>query len=359
MKPEGVAANCSLVADEAVRRSLLAAAVVAGTALAMGVFRLPQPFLGVLAACLLWGRPAVGRQVWTVRVLAGWAGSAAGAGILVALPQQPWVSLPLFALVLGAGYRGVKSRAGAGAAMLFGMGMAASFPSGVVVASEGLVAAVIHGSALTVGAVVVAVAQSGDRKSSADDQAAMPANVWPLPLAAVTSVVISSAVFPAGSVVMTVASVVAADAFFSAGSGRDVVQRLGGAAVGALAGVMVLILAFGSTNDLTLYLAGLAALAAVFEFLVLRFPLLVGAGRQAAAAFVVVATSFPRPTGTMDASFERGLAVFGGVLLGALWVVAGRLLEVRRPEPTTGYCDGPGSACRMPDCDPADEGSRI
>lgn len=246
--------------------------------------------------------------------------------------------------------------------MLFVMGMAASFPSGVVVASEGLFAAVVHGTALTVGSAVVALAQSGDRKPRNGDrlpEASPTANSWSPALAAATSVVVSSAIFPAGSVVMTVAAVVAADAFLSAGTGKDILHRLAGATVGALAGVVILILTFGATNDLAIYLAALAIVVVACEVLILRFPGLLGAGRQAAAAFVVVATSFPRPAATMDSALGRGLAVFGGVLLGALWVQAGRRWVFRQLEQTTDDHDGPSSICQVPDCDCADGGHRF
>lgn len=316
------------------RRWMAAAAVVALAALSMGVLRLPQPFLGVLAACLLWSRPAVPARGWLARILAGWCGAGAGAAILVALPQQPAVSLPLFALALGIGYRIAREHSDGGGAMLFSMGMAASFPAGIVVAPDGLVAAMTHGSALSIGAVAVAVVHAGFRFVDPPAEARQPlpaGTLWAVPMAAVASVTISASIFPAGMTVMTVASAVSADAFsFVSGRGA-VAQRLAGAVVGSICGVAVLMAVSGSTNDPAVYLGLIAAGAGIAESLANRRPGLAAACRQAAAAFVVVATAFPRPAITIDAALERGAAVFGGVVLGALAVAIVRIAGAGAP----------------------------
>ena len=303
------------------RAALRSALATGGTAFAVGAAHVSQPFLAVLAAQLTAGIGFSGSGGFVRRVAASWAGTLLGLGLLTALPDQTFFSLPAFGILCGFIPRAIARRFGLAEAILFCMGFCGMFAAGIVYPAAGVVIGTAHAISLGFAVALTFVAQQMVPLAPASalrDEA----TGWELGASAVGSLVAACAVFPDLAVVSTIAALATA-LTLPAGTG-GVVSKLAGGLLGTLVSYVFLIIVSGAGNDVALFLLGLAAVIGGFEWGAVRRPALSALFRQAGALFAVAATILPRPMDTIASPTGRLLAVLLGLAVAAVVHLAAR-----------------------------------
>ncbi len=298
---------------EAGRAALRQAFATAGTALVVGSLHVPQPFLAVLAAQLVGGLRCDSSVEFLRRLAAAWAGVFAGFLLLVAAPDQQWISLPAFCLVSGFSITAASRRWGPAVAILFAMGIGGMFSAGLVYPATGLLSGMAHAASLSIAAAVSALAGAVDRKESRTAvRSGDRLDPWTVGLSATGSLVLAGLTLPTEGVVMTIATMTTVIGITPRAPALG--ERFSGAVAGVLVSVAFLAMVSGSGNNLAVFLVALALVMGGIEWLASSFPARAVLFRQGAALFAVAATMLPRPGQELSASIDRMAAVMLGFL---------------------------------------------
>jgi hypothetical protein len=285
------------------------------TALALAIVQPSQPFLAVLAAYLLVARPFRGNDLAGC-LLAVWSGVAAGLVLVALFPQQFWLLLPAFAVVIVLGLREVSRWTGPSGILLMAMGLCATLPAGIVHPREAVHAAWDHGANLTIGTLAAWTAfrlfaapfssPTPERREISLSQAGLVAAV------AIVALCTAAVLLPSTSVVLEIAAVTTA---------LGLIQpppRLGAKTVGALLGAlgaMVFDILVAASENLTVFLVALitvfAALAGLMQVRRAWAPTLA----QGGAMFAVAAPMLPAPDLSLAAMATRVEAVCVGFMV--------------------------------------------
>ncbi len=306
--------------SDATRGAFRQGLAVCLTALVVGSLRVPQPFLAILAAQLIAGIPCPTAVVFLSRLASAASGSLCGIAILTLAPNEQWISLPLFFVLAGWGTSIIAKRRDPASAILFCMGIASMVAEGFVFPARDLPFGLAHTASLITASVCSAVA--GQIFPFPKIESHTPKHLEPplaIGLAAVAALIVACAVLPTQPTVTVVAAVTTA---LSLGGGMGVVgQKFLGGLLGAGLAVAFVILPSGAGNDVAIYLLGLTAAMAGFEWLAVRYPKNSPALRQAGAIFAVMGTILPQPEQFMWGSLERMCAVLAGLSIGcaAAW----------------------------------------
>ena len=299
--------------SDAFRAALRQALAISLTALLVGSFHLPQPFLAVLAAQLIAGFACISGADFLKRITAAWAGSMAGLFLLVAAPDQQWISIPAFGVFSGSGIVAVFRRWGSAPAILFAMGIGGMFSAGLVYPGTGLISGSAHAMSLSIAAISSVLAWTVCMRQTGTAGTAK-ATLSPIliGLAASASLIVAALTIPAEAVVMTIATMTTIFALQTSPGKPGIAARTIGAGVGILVSVTFLVIVSGSGNNLAIFLAALALVMGSFEWLAASHPANGAMFRQAAALFAVAATMLPRPDQFLFGSLDRMLAVVIG-----------------------------------------------
>jgi hypothetical protein len=236
---------------------------------------------------------------------------------LVALfPQQFWLLLPAFAVVIVLGLREVSRRTGPSGILLMAMGLCATLPAGIVYPRGAVHAAWDHGANLTIGTLAAWTAfrlfaapfssPTPERREISLSQAGLVAAV------AIVALCAAAVLLPSTSVVLEIAAVTTA---------LGLIQpppRLGAKTVGALLGAlgaMVFDILVAASENLTVFLVALitvfAALAGLMQVRRAWAPTLA----QGGAMFAVAAPMLPAPDLSLVAMATRAEAVCVGFMV--------------------------------------------
>lgn len=317
--------------SDAGRAALRQALATAGTALVVGSLHVPQPFLAVLAAQLVGGFCCNSLREFLRRLAAAWSGTLAGLFLLVTVPDQQWLSLPLFCIATGFGITCACRRMGPGSAVLFAMGIGGMFSAGIVFPGAGLMSGLAHASSLSIAAIVSAAAwKVCMRPECSVDPGTSPVNPWIIGLAATGSLILACLTLPTEGVVMTIATMTTVLALETSAKTPEIGERSLGALLGVAVSVAFLSIVSGAGNNLAVFLGALAFVMGGFEWLASTFSDKAFLFRQAAALFAVAATMLPRPEQFLTASIGRMLAVILGFLaaIAIFAITAPRALRV-------------------------------
>src|SRR5262245_47897743 len=285
------------------------AAATCGTALVVGTMHLRDPFLGVLAAYLTAGLPAAGHADAFKRLAGALGGAFAGTLLLTAVPDQPWLSLPLFSIAAWVGPGAVFSWLGPAPAIFFAMGLCGVFSEGIIHPGEGLRVGMTHALSLSTAAIVSALARAAFPTTGAPPSArsSFPQGG----LASVIALVATCAVLPALGVVASIAALTTLISWppqpGTAGG------KLAGGALGVALSLAFLTVVSGAGNDVAIFLVGFGLVFAALEWLAVRNPTAATALRQAGAMFAVAATIMPGPSGSLAGPIARMAAVTIGL----------------------------------------------
>jgi len=303
---------------DSARGALRQGLATAGTALVVGTLHVPQPFLAILASQLIGGLRCDSRREFLRCLASAWLGSLTGGLLLVAFPDQQWLSLPLFGAAAGLGIVGAFRRWGAAAAILFAMGIGGMFSSGIVFPEEGLVSGLAHASSLSIAVIVSTLSWNLLMRNPAP--AAVPPSSLPrasiIGISAACSLVLACLVVPAQTVVMTISTMTTILALETSGAAPRVLERSVGAVLAVLASVAFIIIV-GTGNNFAVFLLALAVAMGAFEWMAVSIPSKAALFRQAAALFAVAAAILPRPESTIQASADRMVAILLGFAVGA------------------------------------------
>ena len=304
---------------DAGRGALRQGLAAAGTALVVATLHVPQPFLAILAAQLVGGLRCETRREFLRRLASAWLGSLAGLLLLVAFPDQQWLSLPSFGAAAGLGIVAAFRRWGSAPAILFAMGIGGMFSSGIVFPDEGLVSGLAHASSLSIAVIVCTLSWNLLMRNPAPAES--PPSSSPrasiIGISAACSLVLACLAVPTQTVVMTIATMTTILALETSAASPQLLERSMGAVLGVLASVAFIILVAGTGNDLGVFLLALALAMGAFEWMAVSTDAKAALYRQAAALFAVAATILPRPEPTLQASADRMLAVLLGFAVGA------------------------------------------
>jgi hypothetical protein len=296
-------------------------------ALAAAVLNLPQPFLTVLAVVLLCGTPPP--SSWkdgAGRVVSAWCGCLTGVLLIILLPEQPWLALPLFGALAGIGTLFISSRYGYAQTLLFGMGVCASAPAAAIRPDILMSAALAHGTLLTIG-VIATILAFPPKASAALPTPLSPRSAGTIGLACTISLIAALLIVPGDVVVMVIATLTTILRLEWPESPSALPQKAVGAVLGALSSLAFIILVAGSGNDIAVFLLALGLMVATFEVTARRYPAWAISARQAAALFAVAAPMIPRPDQFLAAADSRILAVLGGCCVAALCHCCARATE--------------------------------
>jgi hypothetical protein len=136
--------------NDVVLISIRYALATGAAALAVAIVQPSQPFLAVLAAYLFVARPFPGNAL-AGYLVAAWSGVAASLVLVALFPQQFWLLLPAFAVVVVLGLRQLSRWTGPSGVLLLAMGLCATLPAGIVDPREAVDAGWNHGANLTIG----------------------------------------------------------------------------------------------------------------------------------------------------------------------------------------------------------------
>lgn len=317
--------------SDSARAALRQALATSLTALAAGSLHVPQPFLAVLAAQLVGGYACHSGTEFLKRLAAAWIGSLTGLCLLVAAPDQQWISLPLFGLAAGFGIAFTFRKAGPAPAVLFAMGIGGMFSAGLVHPQAGLLSGMAHAASLSIAATASVLAWAlcmNETKSG--PPARTPLNPVIIGLSAPTALIVAAFTVPAEAVVMTIATMTTILALQASPAAPALGMRWAGASTGILVSVAFLAIVSGSGNNLAVFLAAMALVMGSFEWLASSHPKKGALFRQAAGIFAVAATMLPRPDQFLFASLDRMLAVVLGF---AVAVVFHLIPTSRKPSP--------------------------
>jgi hypothetical protein len=285
------------------------------TALALAIVQPSEPFLAVLAAYLLVARPFWGNDLAGC-LLAAWSGVAAGLVLVALFPQQFWLLLPAFAVVIVLGLREVSRWIGPSGILLMAMGLCATLPAGIVYPSEAVHAAWDHGANLTIGTLAAWTAfrlfaaplssPTPEKREISLSHAGLVAAV------AIVALCAAAVLLPSASVVLEIAAVTTA---------LGLIQpppRLGAKAVGALLGAlgaMVFDILVAASENLTVFLVALITVFAALGGLMQVRRAWAPALAQGGAMFAVAAPMLPAPDLSLAAMATRVEAVCAGFMV--------------------------------------------
>ncbi len=297
---------------EPARAALRQGLAVSCTGLLVAALHVPMPFLALLAAQLIGGLACASYGELLRRIAAALAGSFCGLLVLVAAPDQQWVSLPLFAVATGWGTVLARDRLGAASGILFGMGVVAAFSAGIVEPRPGVDFAFAHAAALIVAALAASAFAAAFIKVSPENGAETgrraSGDAWLVGIAPVLALVAATALVLPQATVATVAGL-ATSLGLAEPRAPTLGQRALGGALGMIVTVAFLVVMIGAGNDAGVYLGGLALVFGAFEWLAMARPARAAAFRQAAAMFAVAATILPQPDQNLSAPMARIAAV--------------------------------------------------
>ncbi|MFZ4775764.1 MAG: hypothetical protein ACOYM3_10390 [Terrimicrobiaceae bacterium] len=304
---------------DAARGALRQGLAAAGTALVVAALHVPQPFLAILAAQLIGGIRCDTRQEFLRRLSSAWLGSLTGLLLLVAFPDQQWLSLPLFGAAAGLGIVAAFRRWGSAPAILFAMGIGGMFSSGIVIPEEGLVSGLAHASSLSIAVIVCTLSWNllMQNPAPAESSPSSSPRASIIGISTACSLVLACLTVPAQTVVMTIATMTTILALETSAASPQLMERSMGAVLGVLASVAFIILVSGTGNNLAVFLLALALAMGAFEGMAVTTHAKAALFRQAAALFAVAVTMLPRPEPTLQASGDRMLAVLLGFAVAA------------------------------------------
>jgi len=309
---------------EAARSGLRQGLAASLTALAVGFLHIPQPFLAVITATLIAGFPCPTARDGLVRFAAAAAGSAVGVAILVAAPEQQWISLPLFCMATGWGSLFAVRKFGPAAGILYGIGLVSLFSEVLIHPGREMNFGFAHTASLLTATAITAPLASVFLKAKAGRPLPPPGNGAPPTLrahlfvgtAATLALLASCAFLPGQTTVTTVSAFTAALAISKPGTAPRFGAKLIGGAGGILLSVLFITLVTGSGNDIAILLLGLGAIVGLAEWLAARSSSEVStAVRQGAATFVIMSTILPAPERFMTSSLERMCAILLGLVV--------------------------------------------
>ena len=296
------------------RAALHQALAVSITACVAAVIHIEQPFLAVLAAQLTAVLPCRGSTDFLQRLVAAWTGASSGTLLLTAFPQQPWVSLPVFAAVSGFGAVFAVKNFGPAVGTLFAMGICASFSGGIVFPIAGLLGGAVHGVSLSIAVIVTLLLQPLAPPPTTAPAPVIPSG-WLIGSCGTGSLVLACLTIPSQSVVMTIATLTCVLALPRDG----VVKKPLGGILGAGLSLVFIVAISGLTNNLAFFLLGMGLVIGILEAIAWHKPDSALVVRQAAAMFVVLATILPRPEESLQAVGERLVAVLLGLAVAVVF----------------------------------------
>lgn len=297
-----------------VARHALATAVAA---LVMAIFRLPQPFLAVLAAFLMLARP-FGLDEIPSRLAAAWFGVVMGLLLVCLFPQQPWLLFPAFCLVTMLSIRLAARTGNAGIALLVAMGLCASLAAGLVSPNAVLEAGWAHGWNLSIG---VLAAWAGFVMFPAGPAPSGPAFTAQNALTIALTVVVASWVAlvfqPISSVILVIASATSALGLSQPGIPARLSQKTIGAVLGCALSVVFDVGVAGSGNSIAIFLAAMGLFVGGLAWCMRRWSGAAPCFTQCCAMFVVAAPMLPGPDNNLAGVGGRVAAVLVGFFTAA------------------------------------------
>lgn len=323
--------------NKAARFGVRQALAIGLAAFAAASLHLPNAFLAVLATQLLNGLGNRSAGELFRRLVLAWIGVTGGSVLLIAFPDQPWLSFPLFAVIAGIGTLTVLNRLGCACAIAFGMGIAATFPPGAVFAPAGLAIGFMHGIALSIAIISVWAAHTllpFPKIPPAPPPHLEFSGAWTVGVTVVGAVICALLTFSSGLVVMTVAAFTTILALELAGFQPLIGQRLAGALAGAGLALLFIVAVSGNVANLPLYLILLCLVSGGLEWLANKRTGWATGCRQGAAVFAVGATMAPAP----DMAAVFALTRVADILLGfsvavLVWFAGARLNPAPAPAP--------------------------
>lgn len=306
------------------RAAVRQALATAGTAFAVASFHVPQPFLAVLAAQLIGVLPGSANGEMRKRFLAVWLGTFSGVFLLIAAPEQAWISLPLFCMLAGFGIAASFQKLGVAPAILFAMGIGGMFSAGIIFPRIGLIAGMAHASSLSIAVALVFFSWYllPGKKREFSPPSPLPAlRSWLIGLAGTSSLLFACLTLPKETVVMTIATMTTILSLELARTSPEIGNRSLGALLGVLVSIGFMVIVGGMGNDLGVFLLAFAIVMGSLEGFAWSLSSRAAMFRQAAALFAVAATMLPSPNITLFASVDRILAVVFGFGIAVIFFV--------------------------------------
>lgn len=297
---------------EAGRAAIRQALATAGTAFVVGTLHVPQPFLAVLAAQLTAGIAFSQPGGFFKRIVGAWTGSLGGVFLLVALPEQYWLSLPLFGAAVGLGTAGFSKHRGMSCATLFAMGLGGMFSAGIVYPGMGLLEGSAHAASLSIAVAVTWLARV-ICPTRLQEAGTLP-SFWLTGLTGVVSLIAACVTVPTEAVVMSIAAIVTSLSLPVGG----IPQKIAGGILGVVVSLGFLTIVSGAGNDFAVFLLAMALVMGGFEWLAVSLAGRAVLFRQAGALFAVAATILPRPEQFLFSSWRRMLAVLLGLTVAVM-----------------------------------------
>ena len=302
--------------NDVVLISIRYALATGATALVVAIVQPSQPFLAVLAAYLLVAKPFPGNALASYLV-AAWSGVAAGLVLVALFPQQFWLLLSTFAVVVVLGLRELSRRTGPSGVLLLAMGLCATLPAAIVDPREAIDAGWNHGANLTIGTLAAWLAfrlfaaplqgPTPERKEISFSQAGFVAAV------AIVALCAAAILLPSASVVLEIAAVTTALGLIQPPARLG--AKTAGALLGALGAMVFDILVAGSGNNLAAFLVALMTVFAVLAGLMQVRRDWTPTLAQGGAMFAVAAPMLPAPDLSLAAMGTRVEAVCVGFLV--------------------------------------------
>jgi len=297
-----------------VARSALAAAA---TSLVMAIFRMPQPFLAVLAAFLMLGRSFDAAEI-PIRLAAAWFGVVVGLLLVCLFPQQPWLLFPAFCIVTILSIRLAARTGNAAVALLVAMGLCASLPAGLISPNAALTACWAHGWNLSIGVVIAWASFAIFPAAPAPGAPAFSAqNALYIALTVVVASWVALLLQPISSVILVIASATSVLGLSQPNAPSHLGQKTIGACLGSALSVVFDVMVAGSGNSIAIFLAAMGLFVGGLAWCMRRWSGAAPCFTQCCAMFVVAAPMLPGPDDNLAAMGGRVAAVLVGFFTAA------------------------------------------
>ncbi|MEO8207207.1 MAG: hypothetical protein ABI615_13585 [Chthoniobacterales bacterium] len=303
------------------------AVVLAG--LAMGIIRNPQPFLCILAAFLLASNDSLPHSRIFFRIAGACAGALAACLLISLFPEQPWLLLPAFALLITFGIRWVSFLKDDSVVLMALLGLVTCIPTGIVHPAAVLTAGGAHAVNLTCGILSAAIAFSlfpPEKELPLETSPVFPfQNALLVGVTTSLSMIVASMFLP-GAAVVVIAAALMIFRLAVPDTLPLIPQKALGAILGALIAIAFDIIIAGAGNDIAFFLVALAVIFGTLAWIGNWQKKVKPIMLQAASMFAVAAPMLPRPYFRLEAMGIR----IAAVLIGCAFAILIYLIPVWR-----------------------------
>ncbi|MEO6847020.1 MAG: FUSC family protein [Chthoniobacterales bacterium] len=298
------------------------AAAATSAALVTATFHVPQPFLGVLVAFLLVSAKSLPHERIFLRLVGAVIGIVTGVLLLVTFPQQPWLLLPIFAVIVAAGLYYSSLTKDDSVVLSTLVALVAGVPTTILSPNLAVFGALTHGINVIIGILCAAFAfllfPAKEVFSKDTIEIYSFSRALSVGITVVLGMVFAAIFLPTGAAILVIASAIMAFRLFESSVPSFITQKMMGAVVGVILAILFNIIIVGAADNITLFLIILGLFFVAAGWVGHWKPGICPCLLQGTAMFAVAAPCLPEPQTSFVAMMGRVEDVIVGCVAGII-----------------------------------------